>query len=176
MATSLTAYVLIGFVGAAALADLRWRRIPNRLVLAGFVAALVIRAVDGPAEVGWGLVGTGLGVAILFPFYMIGGMGGGDVKLLGAVGAFLGPSRLLVALFVMALAGGLMAAVAVTARNAWRRTLANLHSFKLTFGPRTFTGWKQVDSEAFLTLRTEGVVTVPYGVAIAIGAVAGCLL
>lgn len=173
---SLTAYVLIGFVGAAALMDLRWRRIPNWLVLAGFVAALVIRAVDGPVQVGWGLAGAGLGMALLFPFYMIGGMGGGDVKLLGAVGAFLGPSRLLVALLVMALAGGLMAGVAVTARQAWRRTLANLHTFKLTFGPQTFTGWKQAESEACLTLRSEGAVTVPYGVAIAIGAVAGCLL
>lgn len=176
MSTSYPAYVLIGFVSAAALCDLRWRRIPNRLVLAGFAAALVIRALDGPAEVGWGLAGSGLGMAALFPFYLIGGMGGGDVKLSGAVGAFLGPSHLPVALLVMALAGGLMAAVAVTARQAWRRTLANLHTFRMTFGARSFAGWKQADPEASFTLRTDGAVTVPYGVAIAIGAVAGCLL
>lgn len=125
---------------------------------------------------GQGLLGAGLAFALSLVFFLTGGMGGGDVKLLAAVGAFLGPARLWSALLVMALAGGLMAAWVILRRGAVPETAANLRTIFATFGRRTFTGWKGSEGEAALTLETPGALTVPYGVAIAVGAVVGWFL
>ena len=90
--------------------------------------------------------------------------------MLTAAGAFLGPARIWFCLLVMALVGGVMAVAAITRRRAFRQTAANLHTLFATMGPRAFSGWKGPESGAAVTLETPGVVTVPYGVAIATGA------
>jgi prepilin peptidase CpaA len=55
------------------------------------------------------LLGIGLGILVLGFFAAMGGMGMGDVKLCAAVGAWIGPEQLLVALVIMGIAGGIMA-------------------------------------------------------------------
>jgi len=97
-------------VAIATVTDLRSRRIPNWLVLPFLVAGV---AVSGWLH-GWhGLLqsfeGLLLGGVLMGALAALGGMGMGDVKLCAAVGAWIGPSQLLVALVVMALAGGVMA-------------------------------------------------------------------
>jgi len=126
----------------------------------------------GFAAVGDGLLGALLGFGLALPFFLVGGLGGGDVKLLGAVGGFLGPRDLWFALLVMALVGGVMAVGLIIKHRALSQTAANLRTIFMTLGPGTFTGWKGAESDAPITLETEGVLTVPYGVAIAAGAVA----
>ena len=53
--------------------------------------------------------GLFLGLALLLPIYIIGGMGAGDVKLMGAVGSILGPHGVFIAFLCSAMAGGVYA-------------------------------------------------------------------
>lgn len=164
--------VALCFVAAAgAWTDIRSRRLPNVLTVSGLAAALLLRVPMGLGALGEGALGAGLGFGLALVFFLMGGLGAGDVKFLAAVGAFLGPGRLWFALLVMALVGGVMAVGVIIRHKAAGQTAVNLRAIFTTFGSKTFTGWKGADSEAPLTLETEGVLTVPYGIAIAIGAV-----
>ena len=90
--------------------DLRTYRIPNYLTLGTALAGLVFQAVfHGFVGVGSGLLGLALGFFLMFPFYLLGGMGAGDVKALAALGTWLGPALSLMLFVYMAIAGGLMA-------------------------------------------------------------------
>ncbi len=93
----------------ATFTDLRSRRIPNWLVLPFLAAGLIVPA----ALVGWhglwqSLEGLGLGALVYGVLYWMGGMGMGDVKLMAAIGAWVGPSQLMVAMLLTAMAGGIM--------------------------------------------------------------------
>lgn len=98
----------------AAVCDLRKREIPNWIPGVLLVSAIVATAVSR-SHVNWtGLTyGALLGLAITLPVYFLGGLGGGDVKLVGALGAALGPGSLLLTLFWVAMCGGLLAVVAL---------------------------------------------------------------
>lgn len=165
---------LIGLALAASWFDLRERRVPNWLTVSGLAVALFLRAPGGLGEVGLGLAGAAICFAVALPFFLVGGLGGGDVKLLTAVGAFLGPVQIWMALFVMAMAGGLMALVVIVKNGAIRQTMANLHTIFLSFGRKSFRGWKGEGSA--VTLETPGALTVPYAVAISAGALWGWFL
>ncbi len=90
--------------------DLRTYRIPNYLTLGTALAGLAFQAwCHGLNGLGSGFMGLGLGFFLLFPVYLLGGMGAGDVKALAALGTWLGPALTLTLFFYMALAGGLMA-------------------------------------------------------------------
>ncbi len=166
---------LFGAAGAAIWFDVRERRIPNALTLGALLVAVALRATLGLDGLMAGLAGAAIGFALALPFFLVGGLGGGDVKLLAAMGAFLGPRQIWLALLIMALVGGLMAVVVIAKNRAFRHTAANLHAIFTTFGARTFTGWKGEGSGAAVTLETPGVLTVPYGVAIAAGAIGAWL-
>lgn len=153
--------------------DLRTRRIPNLVSMGGLVLALGIRAVPGGSGFLEGVGAAGLGFIFALPFFLAGGLGGGDVKLMTAVAAFLGLDRLLAGLLVMALAGVAMALLAVARRGVLLKTLANVHVVLLTLGRTTFTGWKGAESQAAVHMERDGAVTIPYGVAIALGGIAG---
>jgi prepilin peptidase CpaA len=114
---------LIGFVGAVAFVDLRTRRIPNWLTVAAAALGVAVAA----AKAGWqGTIISGAGVltglAIFLPFCLAGKLGAGDVKAMGAVGAFLGPVGVLLAALYTLLAGGIGAALTVVTS---RRTAAD---------------------------------------------------
>ncbi len=155
---------------AAAWFDVRERRVPNALTLGAFAIAILLRAPLGLDALADGLLGTLLGFGLALPFFLVGGLGGGDVKLLAAVGAFLGPRDLWFALLVMALVGGVMAVFVILKHRAIAQTAVNLRAIFASFGAATFSGWKGRESRAAVTLETPGVLTVPYGVAIAAGA------
>ena len=101
--------IAVGFALIALGWDVATRRIPNMLTFGAALLALLVHAfIGGWAGVGLAATGWVAGVALFFPFFARGGMGAGDVKLLGAVGAWLGPiSALWVALY-SGIAGGLM--------------------------------------------------------------------
>jgi prepilin peptidase CpaA len=103
--------VLIAVVTYAVVTDLRTRRISNRLTYSAAVIGLAINTLAA----GWsGLAVSSLGLAVgfgllLLPF-LFGAMGGGDVKLLAAIGAIKGPYFVVVAMIYAGLAGGVLAA------------------------------------------------------------------
>ena len=90
--------------------DLRHRRIPNVLSLFGIIAALALHCQsDGLHGLAAGLGGAAVGFLCFVPFYLLRGMGAGDVKLLAAVGAILGPQGAVLAALFSLLAGGFTA-------------------------------------------------------------------
>jgi len=120
-----TAVIAIG-MGAAAVIDLRTRRIPN--ILTATLAAVGI----GLAAAGFGRVGLGaallgclLGLAFMMPGHIFGATGAGDVKLLAAAGALLGPKDTIYAFLYTAIAGGALALVVAVARRRLSQTIAS---------------------------------------------------
>lgn len=127
MPAPLSVVVLSGLLAAAAVHDLRARRIPNALVLAtlgtGLARAAALSAAGaGPAAplapgLLAALVGTAVGLAAWLPFYAFGLLGAGDVKLFAAAAAWLGPQGVLPASTWAAAAGAVLAA----GWTLWRR-------------------------------------------------------
>jgi prepilin peptidase CpaA len=120
-----TAIVAVG-MGAAAVIDLRTRRIPN--ILTATLAAIGV----GLAAAGFGRVGLGaallgclLGLAFMMPGHIFGATGAGDVKLLAAAGALLGPTDTIYAFLYTAIAGGVLALVVAVARRRFTQTLTS---------------------------------------------------
>lgn len=104
-------------VAIAAWHDLRTREIPDWISLALGAWAVVVAVLTWSAN-GWLLLGLGaaIGFAITAPLFYLDGIGGGDVKLVTALGAVLGPWWLLVALFWVAIGGGVLALIAKARR------------------------------------------------------------
>jgi prepilin peptidase CpaA len=167
---------LVLLVGAAIATDLRSRRIPNGLALAALVSGLLFRLPDGGSALGWGVAAAGMAFAVGFAFYLLGGLGGGDAKLMTGLATYLDPAGLLLGFLVMAISGGLMAAVTLLRRGQVRSTVGNLGMFLVTFGKSSFQGWKGESPMQSLTRPESFAVTNPYAVAIGAGAVAGWFL
>lgn len=111
-----------GFVGiAASVDDLARRRISNWIPACACISGLVLQV----AERGWhglasALLGIAAGAGIFLIFYLAGGMGGGDVKLMAGFGAILGVPRLLQASLWTAGCGGLIAVLVIAATSLRR--------------------------------------------------------
>jgi len=159
--------VLLGIVAVAAAIDVRTRRIPNILTFGGTALALVYHGwLGGLAGLGQSAGGWALGIALFLPMFLVKGMGAGDVKLLGAVGAWLGPAGVLWSALYSVIAGGLLA----LAVGAWHgylgkafRNLWVLLGFWRTAGIRAVSG---------LTLEDAPGPRLAYGVAIFCGTAA----
>ena len=154
---------LAAVVLVAVWSDIRTRRIPNALTVAGWAVAMALRAVDGPQALLLGIGGTAIAVVVALPFVAAGGLGGGDAKLLAAVGAFLGPEQLLVALLITALAGGVIATVLAIHRGALYESLVGA-------GALLGSMFGFAVERPRRTIRTPGSLSIPYAVPIAIGA------
>lgn len=151
-------------LAVATFTDLRSRRIPNWLVLPFMAAGPVVAAcLHGWAGVGRSLEGLALGALIFGVLFAMGGMGMGDVKLFAAIGAWVGPSQLMLALVVTGLAGGLMAVL-------WALAGGFMADLLKGTGELAF-GWKErgMKPPAELVLSNPRARKMPYAPAIAIG-------
>ena len=129
MAISADVIVLVivaGGTGAAAIIDLGTRRVPNTLTLSMAGAGIILAAVGfGRVGVTASLAGCVLGAVLMLPGHVLGATGAGDVKLLAAAGALLGPALTVRAFVITLIAGGALAALVAVRRGRVRRTLAS---------------------------------------------------
>jgi prepilin peptidase CpaA len=109
------------FAAAAVSTDLRYRRVPNRLILCAAAGGLALSAAGGWGSLCMGLTGMVLGFLLLFPAFLLHMVGGGDVKSLAVIGLVAGPGLLWVSFLRGAAAGGL-AAVVILAVRRWRHS------------------------------------------------------
>ena len=115
--------LLIVIVGlAAVIEDMGWRRISNWTTGGALVAGLIVHFLQRSwSGVLHSLLGAAIGFAAFLVFYLLGGMGGGDVKLMAGFGALLGDSRILPAALLAAASGGVIALGYLAVRSLFRR-------------------------------------------------------
>ena len=160
-------YLLIGALSVAAVGavlDLRGGRIPNWLTYGGLLAALAVQfLLFGWPGVKGGLMGALAGGGIFYLLFLVGGLGGGDVKLMAAVGAWAGAAQTVVVLVAAAIAGGGLAVGYTIFHRRVRLILLNtgeLIRYHLTNG---------LKPHPVLNIREQSALRIPYGVAIAMG-------
>ncbi len=164
-------YLAMGVVLViAAYTDLRHQRLPNVLTAGAAVCGFALQGWSlGFNGIGAALGGLGVGLIAFLPFYLKGGMGAGDVKLMAAVGTFLGAKFTLVAIAYTLIAGmvfGLSYAVwQGGVRPMLQRFLTTLHFLAVTGtvnhrGPQS----GEVAAQRF-----------PYAISIAIGSLSALM-
>jgi prepilin peptidase CpaA len=169
-ALSGTAEILLGLlVAVAAVYDVRYRRIPNWLVLAGIVAGFAWNIFSaGGAGLGRAAAGFGLGFVLYFPLYLLRARGAGDVKLLAAAGSIAGPGDCFWIFILTAVLGGVIAVVLLVFKGRVRRTFSNV-------------GWMMHDLIRFrapyrsnpeLDVTTAKGMRLPHAAMVAVGVVA----
>src|SRR5215831_17994976 len=103
-------WVLLSLVVAAGVYDILYRRIPNWLVASGLAVGIALNLfLFGWTGLKSSLLGIGLAMAVYFPLYLLRGMGAGDVKLMMAVGAIVGPGTWFGILIFTGILGGVVA-------------------------------------------------------------------
>ena len=147
--------------------DLKSRRIPNFItgpaILLGLVLHLLLDGWQGLLSA----LGSGLLCGIVFViFYLAGGMGAGDVKLITAAGCLAGLSHAAYLLVLTSLAGGAMALALALVRGRLKETLWNVLALTSHHSHAGLIPHPEINVLNTKTLR------LPYGVAIA----AGCSL
>lgn len=147
-----------GIVGIAAIVDdLARRRISNWIPGSAFAAGLILQTVQsGWRGAGAALLGTAAGAGVFLIFYLLGGMGGGDVKLMAGFGAVLGWKQLLEAALWTAGCGGLMAAVVIVAGYVRQIGRSN-RSAKVQPDPSGSAGMRRRDSIPYAPAIAAGV-------------------
>lgn len=156
-AASVTALIAAGF-------DMKSRRIPNFVTGPALLAGLLLHTYLE----GWHGLGTSLASGLIcgfifLIFYLAGGMGAGDVKLITAVGALAGLSNSASVLIVTALAGGMMAICFAVVRGQLKSTLSNVVKLATHHQQLGLTPHPDINVRNASTLR------LPYGLAIAAG-------
>lgn len=152
--------------------DVKTRRIPNYLTFGTALAGLGFQTgMHGWSGLASGLGGLALGFALLIGFYILGGMGAGDVKALAALGAWLGPSKTLELFIFMAVFGGILSIVLLWWRGyLWstlRQGLVSLKNWFLSYillRPHRSLGRQVARNPA-----SSAAGGIPYAVALAAG-------
>ncbi len=157
------ALVLVGWAGWW---DLRSRRIPNWLTVPALGVGLAVNAIVA----GWSgakasLEGAGLALVLLLPVVLLRGLGAGDWKLSGALGALLGPVGILTVLFYAILITGAMAVFEMIRQKRAIKTLSNL--WELVKGFFIFG----LRPNPKISLDNPGLLKLPFGVAAAVATV-----
>jgi prepilin peptidase CpaA len=127
---NVAALLFIPLAAAIVYMDVRYRRIPNELVLLTFLGGLALNTVFGGSH---GLLvslgGFALAFGLMFVLHAFGTMGAGDVKLFAAIGAINGISLVLPTLMVVALTGGVFAICKMVYAHRTMTTLLRVSQF-----------------------------------------------
>ena len=156
---------------ASAIIDLRVQKIPNLLTFPTIIVGLIYHLLANKwAGLLFSFEGLALGIAIFIIPYIMGGMGAGDAKLVGAVGAIIGPKGVLIASLFTAIAGGIYALIVF---------IFNIQYLKDFISRNALTMKAFALTRHFIPIPAGDSVEKPklcYGVAIAIGTLSYILL
>ena len=158
--------IVVGIAALAAGWDVMTRRIPNVLTFGAALGGLIAHAyVGGWTGAGMSALGCLVVVAAFFPLFALGGLGAGDIKLLGAIGAWLGPVAAVWVVLFSGIAGGVIAIFVALFSGYLVRVLTNLWSL-LTF-------WRVMGVRASpeLTLSNDAAPRLAYAVPVLAGLV-----
>ncbi|HYR75682.1 MAG TPA: A24 family peptidase [Pyrinomonadaceae bacterium] len=163
------AVMFIPLAIAIAYTDVRYRRIPNRLVLATLIGGLIVNTVFG----GWNgllvsLGGSALAFGLMLMLHVFATMGAGDVKLFAAVGAIVGISHVLPTLMIVALTGGVLAVCKMIYARRVVTTMAGVLQF--------FYGLLPGHTVPRIDVPADPTFTLPYAVPICFGSVVSFFL
>jgi prepilin peptidase CpaA len=158
-------FIVLFLAATAAVTDVRTRHIPNLLTFGSAIAALVFHvAAHGVSGLETAAGGWAVGAAFFMLPYALGGLGAGDVKLVAALGAWLGPAEALWLCAYTAMAGGAIALVAALAHGYLRQALSNIWLLLMHWRVMGVTPLGSI------TLATSRGPRVAYGVAVLFGA------
>jgi len=148
---------------AAAVNDLRFQKIPNLLTYPAMAIALGCHVVmNGLNGLLFSAGGLALGIAVFILPYLMGGMGAGDAKLMGTVGAILGARGVFIAFLFTAITGGVYALI----------LLIKCQHFKEFFTRQAVTLKTFIFTRQFIPIPGDSNEKKPrlcYGIAIALG-------
>ena len=159
--------ILVIVLAAAVVTDLRSHRIPNILLAPALSLAVLLHTMHGGVD---GLIvasgGLALGLVMFLPLYLVGGMGAGDVKLLGVVGSLLGPWGAVVGGMATMMIGAIFGIIVI----AWRhiRPVVEVHAIQM-LGSSVNGAHSNTDSPA--SRPREQITYIAYAPAIAAGTV-----
>ena len=146
----------------AAVVDWRSRRIPNWLTVPGLMLGIVAHTlISRWPGARLSIEGAGLALGLLLPFVLLRALGAGDWKLMGAVGAFLGPVLILFILLGSVFVAGIMALVEAIRTGRLKETVVNMAVLVqgfVVFGLRP---------NARISLDNPKALKLPFGVAVA---------
>ncbi len=163
--TYMVAALVCASIGAAY--DLRSRRIPNLLTGPALVFGLLLHvSLGGFSQLGLSMLGGLIAGSIFFLFFMAGGMGAGDVKLMIAVGCLAGTVYLKEILILTVLAGAAMGITLALFRGRLRQTVLNVVTLVQHHVSEGLTEHPEFN------LNQPSALRVPYAIPIAVG----CLL
>lgn len=156
--------IAVVIVCVACLYDVATSRIPNALTFAAAALGLLFHIL-APSGAGWSSASLGLlaGLAIFFPMFALGAMGAGDVKLMAAVGAWIGAAAILKVALYGSVAGGVFAVIVALRHRYLKQALTNVKML--------LTYWWVEGVKPFpaLTLESKDSLRLPYALAIAAG-------
>ena len=157
----ITTVPLLTLLGVATLIDQRSHRVPNMFSFGGALIGLVIQLnVAGPSGVLAGVLGVLVCLVCFLPFYAVGGMAAGDVKLMGAVGAFLGPLLGFAAALCALVAGSVIAVICVAYGRVTQDTGGEAMSVQAGPGARIpYAGAIAAGTTTLVLLHLLGVTT-----------------
>lgn len=119
----ITVAAVLASGGTGAAVDLYTRRVPNALTLSAAALGIIVAATGiGDVSARAALLGFLTGFVLMLPGHVLGGTGGGDVKLMAALGAWLGPSMIVKAFLYSAIVGGVLAIIVAVHRRRVGRT------------------------------------------------------
>jgi len=156
--------LLYGVVTVCAITDILYGKIYNKITYPVIMLGVLLSLFAGFMALKSSLVGLLVGFILYFLVFMMGGFGGGDVKLMTAVGALMGYPFVLYASFYSALIGGIMSIAAVVWKGKFLRTLRNVFSVFFSYPlSLLFPGMEPI------SLNPENSIRIPFGFAICLG-------